>query len=83
MAYQAWEIAYGSCEAWKYNLVRLQGPLSKGHGAGPGQPAQCGKVGYRLRCVRATHVAIPKSYHLGPYGGLKHTGIRLSAEFGS
>ena len=33
MAYQAWEIAYESCEAWEYALVRLQGPPSKGHDA--------------------------------------------------
>ena len=82
MAYQAWEIAYGSCEAWKYNLVRLEGPLSKGRDAARGSPAQRGEVRYFPCCVRATHVATPKSYLLEPYAGFKHTGIRLWAASG-
>ena len=32
--------------------------------------------------ARASHVAIPPSYHLGPFDGFKRTGIRLWAEFG-
>ena len=82
MAYQAWEIAHGYCEASKYNLVRLEGPLSKGRDAPKNTPTQRGKVGYCPCCVRATHVTLPGSYRLGPYDGLNHTGSHLWAEAG-
>ena len=82
MAYQVRDMAHGHCEAWKSTLVRLEGPHSKSHDAGRGNPVRRGKVGYCLRRVRATNVAIPKTYPLGPYGSIKRTGIRISAEFG-
>ena len=82
MAYRAWDIAHGHCEAWQSTLVRREGPLPKGHDAGRGYPAQRGKVGYCPCYVRSTHAAIPQSYPLGHHGGPQHRGIRPWAEFG-
>ena len=82
MAYQAREVAYGSCEARKCNRVRPEGSLSEARDAARGSLTQRDKVGYCPCCVRATHVAIPGAYPLGPYRGVEYTGIRLWAESG-
>ena len=55
MDYQAWDIAHGHCE----------GSLSRGHDAGRGNSTRGGKVEYCPCCVRAAHVAIPKTDPLG------------------
>ena len=67
-------------------IVKLGSRLScdsraRGHDGKANNFCRRAKVGYCPCCTRATHVAIPPPYPLGPYGGLKHTGIRLRAEF--
>ena len=54
MAYQAWEITYGSCGAGASILVRLSGPVAKSHDAAEVTPSQRGKVGFCPCCV-ASH----------------------------
>ena len=39
-------------------------------------------MGFCPCCVLATHVAIPDSYLLGPYGERKHVGLRLWTQEG-
>ena len=81
-AYQSRGSAYGHCEAWQSTLVRVEDPSSNGRDGETDSPCQRGKVVYCPCCTRATHVAIPPPYPLGPYAGLKHTGIRLLVELG-
>ena len=82
MAYQSPEILSDIVEARHSALVRLMGPVSKGHDSPKSSPAQRGEVGSCPYCVSCTHVAIPGTFTLGPYDALKHTGLRLWAESG-
>ena len=82
MGYQSWGIAYGICEAGPSCLVRHSGPVTEDHCAPESSPTRRGKVGLRSCCVAATQVAIPVSYNSGPFGELKHVGLRLWAPEG-
>ena len=73
------EIAQGHCEASIFTLVRLEGPISERHDSPRHTPTQRGRVRHCPCCASAPRVAIPGSYRLGSYDGLRSTGIRLWA----
>ena len=82
MGYQPWGIAHGRCETYQSTLARIEGRLSDGRDGKADGLCLKAKVSYRPCCARATHVALPPSYSLGPLGDLKQKGIRVGTEFG-
>ena len=81
MGYQSPEVALQQCDVGRFILIRLVGPVSKGHDA-KNPVTQRAKVGYCPCCAMATHVAIPRVYSLGEFNLLKHRGLSLWMKHG-
>ena len=73
-----WEVGSGICEARRFILIRLAGPVAKGPGA-ENASAQKAKVGFRPCCEKVTRVAAPAAFGLGECSRLKGMGMDLSA----
>ena len=62
MRHQSCYVALGICGGKKNIRLQMEGTTSRGSDAARGQPAQSGKVGFRICCARIAHVAVPVIY---------------------
>ena len=82
MAYQCSDAAFGSCNAQRSLLVRLEGQATRDHGGTKKELAQRAGASSLSRPTLFIHVAMRTSFGSGPLDPLKAQGMQLRARPG-